>query len=116
MRILTLSLVVRRENDITDVIDEDFTTLQETFGTLETLELKPGGAAIPVTEANKLDFIQLKCQHLLKTRVEQQLRAFRTGVDEIVPIRQLQVFDEKELEVRNSLSLRSGARAALLPR
>ncbi|GJN88818.1 hypothetical protein Rhopal_001789-T1 [Rhodotorula paludigena] len=93
------SLAWMAESDITDVIDEDFTTLQETFGTLETLELKPGGAEIPVTESNKLEFIQLKCQHLLKTRVEQQLRAFRTGVDEIVPIRQLQVFDEKELEL-----------------
>lgn len=97
------SLTWMSENDITDVIDHlDFTAQHESFGTLETTELVSGGADIPVTEANKHEYIQLLCQHRLRGRVEQQLEAFKTGLGEIVPLEELQVFDEKEFEVRRS--------------
>lgn len=65
----------------------------------ETVELKPGGAQIPVTEANKAEFIRLLCEHRLKGRVEQQLDAFNKGLYEIVPEETLKIFDERELEV-----------------
>jgi hypothetical protein len=47
-----------RENDITDVIEETFSVQEERFGELVTIELKPGGADIPVTEENKADFVE----------------------------------------------------------
>jgi E3 ubiquitin-protein ligase NEDD4 len=35
----------------------------------------------------------------LKGRVEAQLEALKKGLQEIVPLKELRVFDEKELEV-----------------
>ena len=46
------------ENDITDVIEETFSLQEERFGELVTIELKPGGVDIPVTEENKADFVE----------------------------------------------------------
>jgi hypothetical protein len=89
-----------RENDITDVLETDFTTSLDSFGVVSTLELVPGGADIAVTESNKKEYIALVCEHRLRGRVEKQLEAFKRGVDEIVPLSELRVFNEKELEVR----------------
>ncbi len=47
-----------RENDITDVIEETFSVQEERFGELVTIELKPGGADVPVTEENKGEFVE----------------------------------------------------------
>jgi hypothetical protein len=58
-----------------------------------------------VTEENKKEYIALVCEHRLRGRVEKQLEAFKGGVDEIVPLRELRVFDEKELEVRFPLEM-----------
>jgi HECT-domain (ubiquitin-transferase) len=46
------------ENDITDVIEETFSVQEERFGELVTIELKPGGADVPVTEENKAEFVE----------------------------------------------------------
>ncbi|GAA5900461.1 uncharacterized protein JCM6883_002851 [Sporobolomyces salmoneus] len=98
-RQLWQSLSWMSENDITGILDLDFTSQYENFGTLETLELKPGGADIPVTEENKLEYIDLLCEHRLKGRVQAQLDAIKRGLQEIVPLKELKVFDEKELEL-----------------
>lgn len=46
------------DNDITDVIDETFTTTEDRFGELVTIELKPGGEEVPVTEENKKEYVE----------------------------------------------------------
>ena len=46
------------ENDTTDVIEEKFSLQEERFGELVTIELKPGGADILVTEENKQEFVE----------------------------------------------------------
>ncbi|GAA6056481.1 hypothetical protein JCM3770_007023 [Rhodotorula araucariae] len=93
------SLTWMSENDITNIVELDFTSQHESFGALETTELLPGGAEITVTEENKHEYIQLLCQHKLRGRVEAQLEAFKLGLGEIVPLNELQVFDEKEFEL-----------------
>ncbi|GAA6036986.1 hypothetical protein JCM8097_005492 [Rhodosporidiobolus ruineniae] len=96
------SLVWLANTDITGQEEDlgfDFTAPLEIFGHVSTVELIPGGSDILVTEANKAEYIALKCKHRLRGRVEQQLEAFKRGVDEIVPVRELKNFDEKELEV-----------------
>jgi HECT-domain (ubiquitin-transferase) len=55
----------RRENDITDVIDETFTTTEDRFGELVTIDLKPNGADIPVTEENKKDYVECVLDYLI---------------------------------------------------
>ncbi|GAA5875464.1 hypothetical protein JCM1840_005978 [Sporobolomyces johnsonii] len=98
-RQLWQSLSWMANNDITDILDLDFTSQYESFGALETLDLKPNGANVAVTEENKHEYIELLCEHRLQGRVEKQLEAFKKGLDGIVPLKELKVFDEKELEL-----------------
>lgn len=97
------------ENDITEAgLERDYVDEYENFGAMESFELVPGGAGIPVTEANKMEYIRLSCQHRLVGRVEGQLVAFRRGLHEIVAEDALAIFDEHELEVRCSCSFDAG--------
>ena len=47
-----------RENDITDVLDLTFSTDDERFGETVTIDLKPGGREIEVTNENKKEYIE----------------------------------------------------------
>jgi len=88
-----------RENDITDVLDETFSLTQERFGEILEVELKPGGSSIPVTEANKKEYVDLVVEHRIHKRVESQVEAFQRGILELIPMDLLYVFDERELEL-----------------
>lgn len=96
---LTFYHVIFRENDVTDVLEMDFVDEHESFGVMEQVELKPGGANISVTEDNKAEYIRLLCEHRLYGRVEAQVEAFKKGLHEIVKAEALAIFDERELEV-----------------
>ncbi|EPQ58094.1 HECT-domain-containing protein [Gloeophyllum trabeum ATCC 11539] len=87
------------ENDITDVIDETFTTVEDRFGEMITVELKPGGADIPVTEENKKEYVDLIVEYRICKRVKDQFEAFMSGFSELIPMDLITVFDERELEL-----------------
>ncbi|KAF5391323.1 hypothetical protein D9757_002066 [Collybiopsis confluens] len=87
------------ENDITDIIDETFTTTEERFGEMVTIELKPGGAEIPVTEENKKDYVECVVDYRISKRVKEQFEAFMSGFSELIPQDLITVFDERELEL-----------------
>ncbi|XP_073250144.1 apoptosis-resistant E3 ubiquitin protein ligase 1-like [Porites lutea] len=63
------------------------------------VELKPGGAQIPVTESNKKEYLDLLAQYRLSSSVKQVIEAFAKGLNEMVPDSLLSVFDEYELEL-----------------
>jgi hypothetical protein len=88
-----------RNNDITDVIDETFTTTEERFGEMVTIELKPGGADIPVTQENKKDYVGAIVEYRISKRVNEQFEAFMAGFSELIPQDLVNVFDERELEL-----------------
>lgn len=87
------------ENDITDVIDETFTTTEERFGEMVTIELKPGGEDMPVTEENKKDYVDAVVEYRISKRVKEQFDAFMSGFSELIPQDLITVFDERELEL-----------------
>ncbi|PSS22678.1 hypothetical protein PHLCEN_2v3044, partial [Hermanssonia centrifuga] len=87
------------ENDITDVIDETFTTTEERFGEMVTVELKPGGAEVPVTEDNKKEYVNCVVEYRISRRVKEQFEAFMSGFSELIPQDLINVFDERELEL-----------------
>ncbi|KAF8522137.1 hypothetical protein BU17DRAFT_75225 [Hysterangium stoloniferum] len=87
------------ENDITDIIDETFTTTEDRFGELVTIDLKPGGADIPVTEENKKDYVEAIVEYRISRRVKEQFEAFMSGFSELIPQELINVFDERELEL-----------------
>lgn len=47
---------------------------------LETVDLKPGGSEIDVTEENKAEYLQLFAQHRLLGGIKEQVQAFQRGL------------------------------------
>ncbi|EGO21513.1 hypothetical protein SERLADRAFT_440766 [Serpula lacrymans var. lacrymans S7.9] len=87
------------ENDITDVIDETFTTTEERFGEMVNVELKPGGGDVTVTEDNKKDYVDAVVEYRISKRVKEQFESFMSGFSELIPQDLITVFDERELEL-----------------
>jgi len=87
------------DNDITDVIDETFTTTEDRFGEMVTIDLKPGGSEVPVTEENKKDYVDHITEYRIMKRVKDQFDAFSSGFLELIPQELINVFDERELEL-----------------
>ena len=81
------------------MIDETFTTMDERFGEIIIIDLKPGGADIAVTEENKKEYVDLVVECHTSKRVKDQFDAFMSGFRELVPQDLINVFDERELEL-----------------
>ena len=56
--IITQMLTFPRENDITSVLELTFSTDDERFGETVTIDLKPNGRNIEVTNENKREYIE----------------------------------------------------------
>lgn len=93
------SLCWMLENDITDIIYETFSVEVDHFGEKKTIDLKPNGRDIDVTNENKKEFVELKTEWIISKPIEQQFKAFMDGFNELIPQELVQVFDEKELEL-----------------
>ena len=87
------------ENDITDVIYSTFSVEDERFGEKVTVDLKPGGQDIEVTNENKKEYVELITEWRIQKRVEEQFNAFVAGFHELIPADLVNVFDERELEL-----------------
>lgn len=87
------------DNDITDVLDLTFSIEDDQFGEIVTVDLKPDGRNLPVTNDNKLEYVELVSEWKITKRVEEQFKAFLTGFNELIPQELVNVFDERELEL-----------------
>nr|POE85603.1 putative e3 ubiquitin-protein ligase hula [Quercus suber] len=87
------------ENDVTDVIYSTFSVEDERFGEKVTVDLKPGGRDIEVTNENKREYVELITEWRIQKRVEEQFNAFVAGFHELIPADLVNVFDERELEL-----------------
>ncbi|KAF5398030.1 hypothetical protein PHET_08857, partial [Paragonimus heterotremus] len=76
----------------------DFTLDQSTFGLSETVELKPGGRQIPVTNENRVEYMHLVAHHKLNKQIYPQVRAFMAGLNDVICIDWLRLFDADELQ------------------
>ncbi|CAK8678232.1 unnamed protein product [Clavelina lepadiformis] len=86
------------ENDPTG-LDLYFTVDEELFGQMKVNELKPGGSDIQVTDENKREYIQLVIKWRFVSRVQEQMKAFLQGFNELIPSNLVKIFDENELEL-----------------
>lgn len=87
------------ENDITNVLDLTFSFETHEFDVAKIVELKPGGAAIPVTNENKPEYVRLITEMRMTTAIKEQINAFLKGFHELVPKDLISIFDERELEL-----------------
>lgn len=93
------SLVWILENDITDVITEDFSVETDDYGEHKIIDLIPNGRNIAVTEENKQEFVRLVVEYRLQTSVAEQMDNFLQGFHEIIPKELVAIFNEQELEL-----------------
>lgn len=93
------SLCWMLENDITDILYETFSVEEDRFGEKVTIDLKPNGRNIEVTNENKREYVELKTEWIISKPVEGQFRSFMEGFNELIPQELVQVFDERELEL-----------------
>uniref|UniRef100_A0A1X7VDY5 HECT-type E3 ubiquitin transferase n=1 Tax=Amphimedon queenslandica TaxID=400682 RepID=A0A1X7VDY5_AMPQE len=63
------------------------------------VSITPGGTKIPVTETNKMDYLNQLAQHRLGKKVSEEMREFLKGLHMLIPDELIAIFDENELEV-----------------
>ncbi|KAL0965888.1 hypothetical protein UPYG_G00287240 [Umbra pygmaea] len=86
------------ENDPTE-LDLRFCIDEDNFGQTYQVDLKPSGGDTVVTNANKLEYIDLVIQWRFVSRVQKQMNAFLEGFTELILIDLIKIFDENELEL-----------------
>ncbi|KAG0272828.1 hypothetical protein BGZ95_011388 [Linnemannia exigua] len=82
-----------------ETLDTTFSTNDERFGEIVTIDLKEGGRDIVVTEENKKEYVDLMTEWRITRRVEEQFKAFAEGFHQLIPQELVTVFDERELEL-----------------
>ncbi|KAF9934504.1 hypothetical protein BGZ75_007542 [Mortierella antarctica] len=82
-----------------ETLDTTFSTNDERFGEIVTIDLKEGGRDIEVTEENKKEYVELMTEWRITRRVEEQFKAFAEGFHQLIPQELVTVFDERELEL-----------------
>ncbi|CAH1102309.1 unnamed protein product [Psylliodes chrysocephalus] len=84
--------------DISD-LGLDFTTVNNDLGETRVMDLKPDGSNIPVTNENRLEYIQRLADLKLNSQLRKQCIAFRDGLNSVVPLTWLKLFSHTELQV-----------------
>lgn len=95
----------RYEGDVTD-LGLDFTVTNSDLGESKVEELKPNGANIPVTAANRIEYIHLMADYRLNKQIRTQCLAFKRGLADVLQPEWLALFSARELQ-----TLISGAHA-----
>jgi E3 ubiquitin-protein ligase HUWE1 len=93
------SLMWMLENDITDIITEDFSVETDDYGEHKIIDLIEDGRNIPVIEENKQEYVQKVVEYRLQTSVAEQMDNFLIGFHEIISKELVAIFDEQELEL-----------------
>lgn len=62
-----------------DDLQQEFTIEDDQFGEKKVVELKEGGAKIPVTEENKAEYVRLVVSYRVENSIKDQIKAFLNG-------------------------------------
>ncbi|CDZ98238.1 E3 ubiquitin-protein ligase/Putative upstream regulatory element binding protein [Phaffia rhodozyma] len=93
------SLKWMAENSIEDILELSFAVESDAFGVQQVHDLIPDGRNVPVTDENKMDYIQRIVNFRLADSVKDQSKAFIDGFTSIIPQSLLQIYDAGELEL-----------------
>ena len=80
----------------------DHLTFSETsmyFDVETNVELIPGGHDVPVTDDNKLEYVNLVTAHRMTNAIKDQIAAFTEGFNDIVPHDVIAILNPSELEL-----------------
>lgn len=71
------------EGNVESTFAQSFEVQYDFFGELGTVELKPGGSGISITNDNRAEFVRLMTDYHLNKAVEEQFFAFASGFLEV---------------------------------
>ena len=86
-------------DDVEDVFCLNFEVTWTSLGEERSVELKPGGANIPVTSDNREEYVVLYVKWLLVDSVERQYEHFERGVMRVLDGSSLDLLSPEELEL-----------------
>ncbi|GLE07507.1 hypothetical protein PINS_up017867 [Pythium insidiosum] len=92
------NLVWLMENDGIDALELDFSVCEKFGGKTEIVDLIPNGRNIPVTDANKSQYLERRFRYMLFESVQDQLYAFLKGLYQVIPPDLFLMFDAEELD------------------
>ncbi|KAL5033347.1 hypothetical protein BDV3_000342 [Batrachochytrium dendrobatidis] len=93
----SLTFIKDYEGDCSD-LGLDFTISQDIFGHVTNVEIKPGGAHIPLTNDNVFEYIHLMADFRLNQECKDQFQAFICGFRSIIQDQWLHIFSPMELQ------------------
>ena len=85
-------------NDISE-LGMQFTTDYDEYGVHKTIDLKPNGSNIDITNENKEEFVNLMVEHRLKKQISSQISAFCDGFYSLIPLEEIRRFSPNELDL-----------------
>ncbi|XP_030753015.1 probable E3 ubiquitin-protein ligase HERC4 isoform X2 [Sitophilus oryzae] len=91
------SLLEYSEDDLQDIFCLSFDINRDIWGEVVTVELKPNGSNIPVTQENKQEYVNLYVDYVFNKSVQNQYDAFHKGFMKVCDGRVLQLFHSHEL-------------------
>ncbi|XP_030375441.1 ubiquitin-protein ligase E3C [Scaptodrosophila lebanonensis] len=77
----------------------DFTVASSSLGQTQIVELKAQGQVTPVTNSNRIEYLQLIADYKLNVQIRRHCIAFRKGLSNVLPIEWLYMFSNKELQI-----------------
>ncbi|KAI9175378.1 hypothetical protein H9P43_006739 [Blastocladiella emersonii ATCC 22665] len=87
------------DGDVEDIFCRSFDVSVAAFGTVRTVELVPNGSAIPVTNANRAEYVNLYVDWVTKRSVDRAARALRRGFLQVCGGYALRMCRPEELEL-----------------
>ncbi len=76
----------------------NFTIANNAFGAITEVELKRGGSNIPVTAANRIEYIHRVSNYRMNVQLKMQTDAFLQGFSEVIRPEFIRLFSERELQ------------------
>ena len=98
MKNLNFLLSINDPNTIKS-LNLTFSCFESFFDSKYEVELVPFGSNMEVSNANKEEFIRLITDWKLNKSVELQLNAFYNGLEKVVKLNWLRIFDCEELQI-----------------
>lgn len=87
------------DGDVESTYCRDFVAPVERYGTITNVPLKPNGEKIPVTNANRHEFVDAYVRYLLDGAVARQFEPFKRGFFTVCAGNALSLFRAEEIEL-----------------
>uniref|UniRef100_A0A6B2LGV1 HECT-type E3 ubiquitin transferase n=1 Tax=Arcella intermedia TaxID=1963864 RepID=A0A6B2LGV1_9EUKA len=87
------------EGNVEETFGQYFEVTEHRYGVTEHLELMPNGSNTPVTNENRVKYVELYVDYLLNKSVQKQFSSFQSGLLHVCGKKILEIFTAEELEL-----------------